>query len=57
MKLGGDYLRDIDGNSSMLVRLQKKTGRTETQSFKIQKSKYLIDGIYVALAKSYKLSE
>ena len=40
-------------NSSMLVREQKKTGTTQTQSFKIQKSKPLIDEIDVALAKHY----
>ena len=37
----------------MLVREQKKTGTTQTQSFKIQKSKPLIDEIDVALAEHY----
>lgn len=37
----------------MLVREQKKTGRTETQSFKIQKSKAIIDDIDRALAPHY----
>lgn len=37
----------------MLVRQQKQTGRTETQSFKIQLSKQLIDEIDNALARHY----
>ena len=37
----------------MLVRNQKQTGRTETQAFKIQKSKPVIDEIDRALAKHY----
>ena len=41
----------------MLVRNQKSTGRTETQSFKIQKSKPIIDQIDKALAPHYGLSE
>jgi len=40
-------------NSTMLVREQKKTGTTQTQSFKIQKSKLLIDEIDMLLAKHY----
>ena len=44
---------DMVSNSTMLVREQKNTGRTETQSFKIQKSKALIDKIDVALAEYY----
>ena len=40
-------------NSTMLVRNQKQTGRTETQAFKIQKSKPVIDEIDRALAKHY----
>ena len=51
--LGRQYLQDLARNSSMLVRLQKQTGRTETQSFKIQKSKPIIDEIDRALAKHY----
>lgn len=47
------YITDMVGNSTMLVREQKKTGTTQTQSFKIQKSKLLIDAIDVALAKHY----
>jgi hypothetical protein len=37
----------------MLVREQKQTGTTETQSFKIQKSKHIIDEIDAALARHY----
>lgn len=51
--LGARYLRDIDKNSALLVREQKQTGRTETQSFKIQKSKPIIDQIDQVLAKHY----
>src|SRR3989304_1025382 len=52
-KLGDHYLKDIDRNSLMLVREQKQTGHTETQSFKIQKSKPIIDDIDRVLAKHY----
>ena len=37
----------------MLARNQKQTGKTETQSFKIQKSKPIIDEIDHVLAKHY----
>ena len=43
IELGEMYLQDLQRNSTMLVRIQKQTGRTETQSFKIQKSKPIID--------------
>jgi hypothetical protein len=52
-KLGDKYLREIDENSTMLVREQKQTGTTETQSFKIQKSKPIIDEIDRVLARHY----
>lgn len=52
-KLGQRYLKDLDKNSTMLVREQKQTGTTETQSFKIQKSKPIIDEIDAALARHY----
>ena len=55
--LGEIYLKDIQRNSTMLVRQQKQTGRTETQSFKIQKSKYIIDQIDHLLAKHYGFTE
>jgi len=53
--LGTKYLEDIKRNSIMLVRQQKQTGRIETQSFKIQKSKHIIDEIDQVLAKHYGL--
>lgn len=56
-KLGQRYLKDIDLNSTMLVRQQKQTGRTETQSFKIQKSKPIIDEIDCVLAKHYSFTD
>lgn len=51
--LGDKYLKDIEHNSTMAVRLQKQTGRTETQSFKIQMSKSLINDINTVLAGHY----
>lgn len=47
------YIEDLKVNSIMLVRNQKQTGRTETQSFKVQKSKAIIDQIDHVLAKHY----
>jgi Eco57I restriction-modification methylase len=52
-ELGKKYLDDIQRNSSMMVRIQKQTGRTETQSFKLQKSKPIIDEIDRVLARHY----
>lgn len=54
--LGDEYLRDMNKNSKMLIRQQKQTGMTETQSFKIQKSKPIIDEIDKALGMHYDLS-
>jgi hypothetical protein len=51
--LGSKYIRDLQQNSIMLVRHQKQTGRTETQCFKIQKSKAIIDQIDSLLAQHY----
>ena len=51
--LGKRYIEDIVKNSTMLVRQQKQTGRTETQSFEIRKSKPIIDEIDGALASHY----
>ncbi len=51
--LGDMYLEDLQRNSTMLVRRQQQTGRTETQSFKIQKSKPIIDEIDRVLAQHY----
>jgi hypothetical protein len=47
------YLKDLNRNSTTLVRAQRQTGRTETQSFKIQKSKSIIDRIDRVLAEHY----
>ena len=52
-RLGQLYLEDIAKNSSMLVRQQKQTGKTETQSFEIKKSKPIVDKIDRMLAKHY----
>ena len=51
--LGENYLNDLKQNSMMLIRQQRQTGRTETQSFKIQKSKSIIDKVDGALAQHY----
>ena len=53
VRLGEMYLEDLQHNSTMLVRRQRQTGRTETQSFKIQKSKPIIDEIDRVLAQHY----
>ena len=53
MEIGSKYIEDIKANSVMLVRHQRQTGRTETQSFKIQKSKPIINQIDMILAKHY----
>ena len=53
ISLGERYIEDLKVNSIMLVRNQKQTGRTETQSFKVQKSKAIIDQIDHVLAKHY----
>ena len=52
-ELGTVYLEDLRRNSIMQVRVQKQTGRIETQQFKIQKSKHIIDEIDRVLAKHY----
>jgi hypothetical protein len=44
-KASAAYLKALSRNSTMLVREQKSTGRTETQSFKIQRCKPEIDDI------------
>lgn len=57
LKLGKKYLVDLNKNSSMLTRIQKKTGETQTQSFKIAISKPILDQIDNILANHYKLSK
>ncbi len=53
IQLGKEYIANLKRNSAMLVREQKQTGTTETQSFKIQKSKSIIDEIDKTLASHY----
>ena len=57
VKLGKEYLRDLQNNSTMLTRIQKQTGETQTQSFKISLSKPIIDEIDKVLAKHYGFTE
>jgi len=56
-RLGKQYLADMAANSTMLVREQRQTGRTQTQSFKIQKSKPIIENIDRVLACHYGFTE
>ncbi len=53
VELGRMYLEDLQRNSIMQSRVQKTTGQTETQSFKIQKSKSIVDEIDRVLAQHY----
>ena len=55
--LSKDYIEDILEKSTMLTRIQKQTGETKTQSFKISKSKTIIDEIDKILAKHYGCNE
>jgi len=57
LDLGKKYLKDLDNNSVMLTRLQKQTGETQTQSFKIAYSKPILDEIDEVLAEHYKFSK
>ena len=52
-RLGVEYIADLRRNSTILIRNQRSTGRTETQSFKIQKSKPIIEEIDKILAAHY----
>lgn len=54
--LSAEYLDELRENSTMLVRQQKSTGRTETQSFKIQKSKQTLDKIDALIGPMYGLT-
>ena len=47
----------MKANSTMLTREQKNVGTTQTQSFKINKSKPIIDKIDKVLAKHYGFTE
>lgn len=53
LSLSLEYLKDLDLNSKMLTRIQKQTGETKTQSFKIALSKPIIDKIDTVLAQHY----
>ncbi len=55
-KASQKYMTELVANSTMLVREQKSTGRTETQSFKIQKCKTSIDEIDKLIAPFYGLT-
>ena len=55
--MGRKYLADLERNSEMLTRVQKKTGVTKTQSFRIKLSKPIIDEIDELLAKHYGFTE
>lgn len=55
--LGAEYLQDLTKNSTILVRQQKRTGKTETQSFKIQKSKAIVNKINAIVGKHYQFSD
>jgi hypothetical protein len=45
LKLGNKYIKDLEENSTMLTRIQKQTGETQTQSIKVSLSKPIIDEI------------
>lgn len=51
--LGDEYLTSLQENSIMLTRIQKQTGETQTQSFKISLSKPILDEIDTLLAEHY----
>ena len=57
LELGKKYVQDLKGNSFMQTRFQKQTGETKTQSFKVQKSKPIVDKIDHILAKHYGFTE
>jgi len=54
--LGDEYLSDLKRNSTMLVRQQRRTGKTETQMFEIKKSKPIIERIDNAMSHHYGLT-
>lgn len=56
-KASESYLQELSKNSTMLVREQKSTGRTETQSFKIQKCKPEVDEIDRLISPHYGLTD
>lgn len=56
-QIGQEYMDDLERNSVMLTREQKQTGTTQTQSFKIQKSKPIIDKIDQIIARHFGFSD
>jgi hypothetical protein len=56
-RLGHDYLRDIVRHSAPHTRRQQQTGHTETQTFRIHRSRPLILAIGKALAPHYGLTD
>ena len=56
-KASEKYLKNLSQNSTVLVREQRSTGRTETQSFKIQKCKPTIDEIDRLIGPFYGLND
>jgi hypothetical protein len=57
LPLSSELIQDLKMNSVMLQRVQKGKGLTETQSFKISKSKSIIDQIDTILAQHYRFTE
>lgn len=53
VRLAQRYLESLEENSTMLTRIQKQTGETQTQSFKISLSKPILDEIDTVLAAHY----
>ena len=51
--LGKEYLADINKNSDLKTRVQKRTGTVQTQSFAIKESKPIIDKIDAVLSRHY----
>ena len=56
-KLGAKYIADLRRQNTMLVRNQRDSGITETQSLKIKKSKPIIDEIDKVPAFHYGLTD
>jgi hypothetical protein len=55
--LGKIYVEDLNANSNFLTRVHQKTNITQVQSFKIQKTKNIIDQIDCYLAKCYSFTQ
>ena len=52
-KLGAKYIANLRRHNTMLVRSQRSSGIAEKQSFKIQKSKPIVDEIDKVPALNY----